>query len=141
MARVVTRLDMLLNLRDQVDAEIARERRTLGRIARLRNEVSAALVAPGGSWTQRILAVAAEAFDVTADDLTGRSKDSDVVQARHVATWLLREAGRSYPEIGRVLGRDHSTAMNGVRRVEASPVLLAVAVDLRTRLLGERRAG
>ena len=41
-----------------------------------------------------------------------------VVAARHVAMWLLRDAGMSLPAIGATLGRDHTSVPLRVRRVE-----------------------
>ena len=39
--------------------------------------------------------------------------------ARHVAAWLLRRRERSFPEIGRLLQRDHTTIMSACNKVEA----------------------
>jgi chromosomal replication initiation ATPase DnaA len=136
----MSRLDQLLNLRDRIDAEIEREKRALARLARVRSQ-SVAVLATGGSWSERVIAAAARRFNLEPEDLDGATRgDVDVVRARHVAAWLLREAGRSYPEIGKALGRDHTTAINSVRRVEETPALMAVAVDLREGLLGQAGA-
>lgn len=133
----MTRLEQLLNLRDRIDGEIEREKRFQQRIARLRAH-TCAVVTSGRSWTDRVLAASARHYDLDLCDLATATRGCpDAVRARHVAAWLLREAGRSYVEIGRVLGRDHTTAINSVRRVEEEPALLAVAADLRAGLLGE----
>lgn len=57
-------------------------------------------------------------FGVTRDQLTGKDRHASIALARQVASWLLRERGYSYPEIGHMLARDHSTIMAGVRKVE-----------------------
>ena len=45
--------------------------------------------------------------------------------------WLLRQAGYSYPEIGLLLGgRDHTTIMHGVAKVEADAGLVAELTNL-----------
>jgi len=43
-----------------------------------------------------------------------------VVRWRQAAMWVARQAsGQSWPEIGRVMGRDHSTMIYGAQRAEA----------------------
>lgn len=59
-------------------------------------------------------------FGVTWKELLSKDRTAHIVTARHVAAWLMRQAGMSYPAIGRTLGRrDHSTAMHSVARIEA----------------------
>ncbi len=62
---------------------------------------------------EQILAVVAELYRVEVDDLTGRSRNREVVLPRQVAMYLLREeTGASLPQIGELLGgRDHTTVM------------------------------
>jgi chromosomal replication initiation ATPase DnaA len=38
-----------------------------------------------------------------------------VAHARYEAMWEMRQAGRSYPQIGEFFGRDHTTVLHGVR--------------------------
>ncbi len=67
----------------------------------------------------RIIAATATAFEVSPEELRGASRSRSVARARHVAMALTREiTGASYPEIGRAFRRDHSTVLDGVRRVE-----------------------
>jgi len=66
------------------------------------------------------LATVARRFGMTVADLTGQDRHKTVARARHVAAWVLRQHGLSYPEMGRALGdRDHSTMMHSVRVVQA----------------------
>ncbi|MDQ3679384.1 MAG: WhiB family transcriptional regulator [Actinomycetota bacterium] len=80
----------------------------------------------------------AAAFGLRGDELRATSRARHVVEARQVAMYVLRQAtSLSYPAIGRHFGgRDHTTVMHGVRRVqdhlEHSPTL-RVQVE---RLLG-----
>lgn len=63
--------------------------------------------------------IASVAFDygLSPHDITGASRSRSHVSARADVAWHLRFFGHSYPEIGRLLGgRDHTTAMNLVRR-------------------------
>lgn len=67
----------------------------------------------------RILDVAGSRFGVTWEELLSRDRTAHLANARHVAAWLMRQAGMSYPAIGRALGgRDHTTAMHAVARIE-----------------------
>jgi chromosomal replication initiation ATPase DnaA len=43
-------------------------------------------------------------------------KRGKVGLARHHCMWLLRQRGYSYPEIGRAMGRDHSSVISGIRK-------------------------
>jgi len=57
----------------------------------------------------------------SADDIKGSRRFTDVVKARQIAMFLMARLGkRSAPETGRFLGgRDHTTVLHGVRRVDA----------------------
>lgn len=57
-------------------------------------------------------------YSLRDGDLFGRSRTSRVCLVRHLFAYGLRVLGYSYPEIGRVLRRDHTTIMSGVKRVE-----------------------
>ena len=68
---------------------------------------------------EELLDRAARRFDVTVEELLYGSRRKGLVAARQVAYWLLRARGLSYPEIGRALGgKDHTTVMSGVRKVQ-----------------------
>ncbi len=61
----------------------------------------------------QVLAAVAEFYHVDIADLTGRSRNKEVVVPRQMAMYLLREeTGISLPQIGETLGgRDHTTVM------------------------------
>lgn len=60
-----------------------------------------------------------EACDIPLDVLLGPCREAWVVQARQGLMWVLRHRlGLSYPEIGRVMKRDHTTAIHGVKAEE-----------------------
>ncbi len=61
----------------------------------------------------QVLAAVAEFYRVDIPDLTGRSRNKEVVLPRQMAMYLLREeTGASLPQIGDLLGgRDHTTVM------------------------------
>ena len=74
-----------------------------------------------------IMAVTAEYFGVTLEDLTGSSRTRVLVQARQIAMYLCRELTElSLPKIGQTFGgRDHTTVMHAERKIKT--------------LMGERR--
>ena len=66
----------------------------------------------------RVVAVVAGRFDVDPVALTGPGQERRVSLPRQIAMYLCRERlGLSFPEIGRLFRRDHSTVMHGVRHV------------------------
>jgi chromosomal replication initiator protein len=63
----------------------------------------------------------AEGFGISRAELVGSSRAATPLRARQVAIYLTREmTDLSLPQIGRLYGgRDHSTVINSLRRVEA----------------------
>lgn len=60
----------------------------------------------------------AEEFGVLVEDIDGRMRTANLALARQVvyfAAWKF--ANKSYAAIGRVLDRDHSTVIHGVRKI------------------------
>jgi chromosomal replication initiator protein len=66
----------------------------------------------------KTLARIAAANGIAPSDLTGPERPAWLVELRHECMWVLRQLGMSYPSIGRVMKRDHTSVMNGVRRHE-----------------------
>jgi chromosomal replication initiator protein len=66
-----------------------------------------------------IMAVTAEFFGVTIEDLCGPGKTKHVAQARQIAMYLCRElTDLSLPRIGQTFGgRDHTTVMHADRKI------------------------
>jgi chromosomal replication initiator protein len=60
-------------------------------------------------------------YDMRVQDLTGKGRQRQVALARQVAMFLCRKhLGKSFPELGRAFGgRDHTTAIASVRKIEA----------------------
>jgi chromosomal replication initiator protein len=75
----------------------------------------------------------AEGFGISRAELVGSSRAATPLRARQVAIFLTRElTDLSLPQIGRLYGgRDHSTVLNSLRRVEAG---LAADVELAERV-------
>lgn len=66
-----------------------------------------------------IMAVTAEFFGVTIDDLCGPGKTKQLAQARQIAMYLCRElTDLSLPRIGQTFGgRDHTTVMHADKKI------------------------
>ncbi|MFM7718603.1 MAG: chromosomal replication initiator protein DnaA [Actinomycetota bacterium] len=92
-----------------------------------------------------ILEEAARYFGVGLEDLSGKSRARPIATARHVAMYLVREnTGMSLIKIGELFDRDHSTALHGINKIDASmrerePVYRQVQ-DL-SRIIRERSRG
>jgi hypothetical protein len=65
---------------------------------------------------------------VPAESLTGDSRAPILVAARRVLNWAMREDGQSYPQIGRMFGRDHTTILHSVRTATFDEQELALQV-------------
>lgn len=113
------RLRELIGMRSFIDAEIAAERR---RIA--------------GDPTAELIQAAADLYGTTAEEVRVGSNERSAVRARMIACWMLREIGKSFPEIGRLFGRDHTSVMHACKVIAADPARLALA----RRLLAEEVA-
>ena len=59
------------------------------------------------------------ALEVDPDEVIGKSRAGvQLVEARQAIVWLLRQRFRlSYPQLGRILDRDHTTMISSDRKV------------------------
>lgn len=93
--------------------------------------------AHGPTAVEEIQQRVSEAFAISHAELVGTTRAATPVRARQVAIYLTRElTDLSLPQIGRLYGgRDHSTVLNSIRRVEArckeDEILAARVEDLR----------
>lgn len=72
---------------------------------------------------QPAIDLAAMAWGVNPEEVLSVSRLQSVADARALAMWLIRRTlGYSYPELGRIFGRDHSTCITAVRKVERAIV-------------------
>ena len=66
--------------------------------------------------SREIIASVADAFMVSVDDLMGPRSFRTLAWARQAAYLIIRkERGLSYPQIGQIFNRDHSTIIYGCR--------------------------
>ena len=71
---------------------------------------------------QKIISVVADYYNKTPSQITGSSREGDITLARHVAMYLIRvKLDVPFTKIGYTFGgKDHSTVMSGVNKVEKS---------------------
>jgi chromosomal replication initiator protein len=69
---------------------------------------------------EAVLEAVAQYFDFATEVLSGKSRAKEIAEARHIAMYLLREdAHQRVTEIAHLLGgRDHSTIIYGLRKVD-----------------------
>ena len=68
----------------------------------------------------QIAAAASDIFGVPVRVLMGKAQDKSTRLPRFAVYWVARNhLGYSYPQIGRIMDRDHSTVVHGVARAEA----------------------
>jgi chromosomal replication initiator protein len=75
----------------------------------------------GSASVEEIQQQVASAFGISRAELIGSTRAAIPLRARQVAIYLTREmTDLSLPQIGRLYGgRDHSTVLNSIRRIEA----------------------
>ena len=125
--------DALTELANRIDANVRQLHGALTRVlahaslmARpLSSELIAEVIPRGRSAqptsVEEIQQRVAERFGISRAELVGSSRAATPLRARQVAIFLTRElTDLSLPQIGRLYGgRDHSTVLNSLRRVEA----------------------
>lgn len=66
----------------------------------------------------QIIKSVAEFYNVSLADISGKVRKKEIVEPRQVAMFLLRDIlDMSYPYIGEKLGKDHTTAIHAVRKI------------------------
>lgn len=68
----------------------------------------------------KVISMVAKDFDYRNKDLTGKSRKAELVRARHIAMYLLREElGTQLTKVGELFGgRDHTTVMHAVDKIK-----------------------
>ncbi len=70
------------------------------------------------STVLKIVDAVSEATGIPSKHILSKIRTAPVARARQIVMYEARKAGLSYPQIGRALGRDHSTVVVGVRTEE-----------------------
>ena len=93
--------------------------------------------------TAQVVALVADKFKVTVDQLIGRDRSRDIALPRQVAMYLLRrEVNVSLPQIGVALGgRDHTTVMYAIdqiaNKIETDSGLRRDVIDIKQQMYGQ----
>jgi chromosomal replication initiator protein len=125
--------EALTELANRIDANVRQLRGALTRVlahaSLMARPLSTELIAeviprgrpPQKTSVEEIQQRVADAFNVSRAELVGSSRAATPLRARQVAIFLTRElTDLSLPQIGRLYGgRDHSTVLNSLRRIEA----------------------
>ncbi|NQZ29363.1 MAG: chromosomal replication initiator protein DnaA [Mycoplasmatales bacterium] len=71
---------------------------------------------------ERIVSTVSHYYKIPKADIYGKTRKQNVVQARHIAMWLVRSIKQlSFAQIGEIFGgRDHSTTMSAINKIETS---------------------
>jgi chromosomal replication initiator protein len=92
---------------------------------------------------QRITAAVCDHFGVDRSDILSRRRSRHIATPRQVAMYLCRvHLGTSYPRLGELFGRDHSTAIHAIDTTEARlqrDVGFQEALERIERMLGLRQ--
>ena len=68
-----------------------------------------------------IIKETARYFNIDAETLRGLQRNKGVAEARHVAMYLIRKmTNLSLPDTGREFGRDHTTVISAVKKIETA---------------------
>lgn len=76
-----------------------------------------------------IIREVADIFGTTPQEMKER-RFKNVKSANLVCYKIFRLAGYSYPQIGRIMGRDHTTVVCGITNIEKNPELVKLANEL-----------
>ena len=69
--------------------------------------------------SRRVIDIVVSYYDLTYEDMIGKSREQRLAYPRQIAMYLLRAEGKcSFPSIGDHLGgRDHTTAMHACNKI------------------------
>jgi len=80
-------------------------------------------------------------YGIAPDLIRGTSRNKDAVMPRQLAMYISRDiTGRSFPDIGKEFGKDYSTVMHSVKKIEGliktDPMIKDIARDLSANIRG-----
>ena len=74
---------------------------------------------PTDALVEKILTVTAKYYGVSAEDIKSKKKTDNIANARHISAFIIRQlTDLPYATIGKFIGRDHSTIMSSINKVE-----------------------
>ena len=76
---------------------------------------------PTDALIERVLNTVSEHYDVKVEEMKSKKKNEKVAKARHVAIYLIRKlTDLPLKDIGNVFGRDHSTVISSIEKVDSN---------------------
>ncbi len=74
---------------------------------------------PNDAMVEKILLSISKKYGVSVEDIKSKKKTDNIANARHISIYIIRKlTDLSLKEIGKILGRDHSTIISSVNKVE-----------------------
>ena len=74
---------------------------------------------PNDAMVEKILIHVSKKYGVSVDDIKSKKKTDSIAGARHIAIYIIRKlTDLSLKEIGKVFGRDHSTIISSINKIE-----------------------
>ncbi len=74
---------------------------------------------PVNVTVDKIFTAVFKKYNVRRENLVGTRRTKEVAAARHITIYLIRKiTDMSFPNIGKIFGRDHSTVMSSIETVE-----------------------
>ncbi len=74
---------------------------------------------PNDAMVEKILLHVSKKFGVSVEDIKSKKKTDSIAGSRHISIYIIRKlTDLSLKEIGKVFGRDHSTVISSINKVE-----------------------
>lgn len=74
---------------------------------------------PNDTKIERILSAVSKKYGVSVEDIKSKKKTDSVANARHTSIYIIRQlTDLSLKEIGKIFGRDHSTIISSINKIE-----------------------
>ncbi len=74
---------------------------------------------PNDAMVEKILGHVSRKYGVSVDDIKSKKKTDSIANARHISIYVIRKlTDLSLKEIGKIFGRDHSTVISSINKIE-----------------------
>ena len=74
---------------------------------------------PTDAMVEKILKQVSKKYGISLEDIKSKKKTDSIANARHISIYVIRKlTDLSLKEIGKVFGRDHSTIISSINKVE-----------------------
>ena len=74
---------------------------------------------PNDAMVEKILLHVSKKYGVSVEDIKSKKKTDSIAGARHISIYIIRKlTDLSLKEIGKVFGRDHSTVISSINKIE-----------------------